>query len=564
MNSESLLIDIPEELQEITSQITLGHLNAARRDADRLLATLPSDHYVRYLSGLIALAEGKSQLALKEFRQALHYAPSAAAIALSWNGIGRAMLAMREYTLAQRAFRCAMHEDPARALHAVDFAQVFADAGNIERAESVLKSAVRDYPQEVRPYVSLARVWTQYGRPWDALMLLRVACRLAPSYAPAHLCASTALVMLGEVDAAYNECNIALELDPTLSGYYQLASLGPVSNERIMMIKERVTGGAAPSVDARIDAGFALALVHAKRREYDMAFASLERANALKHSTITFSPTHVLRRVRQIQGYFDSKLLMRFMDGVESDLRPIFIVGMPRSGSTLIEQMLAMHPEVQACGELPYLPRIWRMVEREWQACDRPSRGEASNVVSSLSEAATGYAKLTESQRHGRCCFTDKLPGNYLFLGLIDLIFPRATIIHARRDPFDTCVSCYEHLFTSGLEFTYDLRDLGFAYRLYEEMMTYWHSVLRPKRILDVEYEAVVAEPEAQLRRILAHCGLAYDPTCLDFPSAKRVINTASACQVRRPIYKSSIGRWRNYRGHLSSLAQTLGRRLPC
>ncbi|MGH8402427.1 MAG: sulfotransferase family protein, partial [Gammaproteobacteria bacterium] len=237
--------------------------------------------------------------------------------------------------------------------------------------------------------------------------------------------------------------------------------------------------------------------------------------------------------------------------------------GMPRSGSTLVEQMLAGHPQVQAGGEMPHLPVICHAVGDTWGARGSASPGSDEQVIADLTAAVHQYAQLTEHLRRCRQRFTDKLLGNYLMLGMIELMFPQASIIHTHRNPFDTCLSCYERLFTSELNYTYDLTDLGRQYLLYEELMAHWHTALPVGRILDVEYEALVADPETGLRRILDHCGLPFDAACLKFHEVSRPVTTASAAQVRKPIYQSSAGRWRLYKNHLQPLAEALQRPLP-
>ena len=154
----------------------------------------------------------------------------------------------------------------------------------------------------------------------------------------------------------------------------------------------------------------------------------------------------------------------------------------------------------------------------------------------------------------------DKMPSNFLRIGLISLILPNARIIHCRRDPADTCLSCYKQLFGRGQSFSYDLQDIGRHYKLYLELMDHWRSVL-PGRVYDVDYESLVAEPEDQIRRLLDHCGMPWDPACLRFHADRSPVHTASASQVRRPIYKSSIARWRRYERHLEPLLEILDRR---
>lgn len=563
MSTPASTLEMPDSLRDIADRVQAGNVAGARQATDAFLQSSPDNYAALQLAGVIAIDENRYQDAIELFHRAVKLAPNKSNEGMSWNGAGQAMLGQQQYVRAEEAFRRALQADPACMTHSLDFAQTLADTGKLDLAEEVLRTAMRRDPRDPSPCARLASIWIKNGRQQDALVMLDMAKRIDPNYAPAYFNASVALAMLGKTEAAYAACNAALMLDPSLVGYYQLASLGPVSDEQCQMLKQRTAEDSPDTVNARIDAGFALAILHGQRQEFDTAFQYLAAANRLKRSTISFSRSDSIERIRRLQAFFTRDLLQRFEGKMHSGLKPIFIVGMPRSGSTLVEQMLAAHPQVQAGGELLHLPNICQAVGETWGNRGAASPGTDEEVIADLSRASDEYANRTTMVRRRRERFTDKLPGNYLMLGMIQLMFPEAAIIHTRRDPFDTCLSCYEHLFTARLDYTYDLQDLGAEYRLYEEIMAHWHKVLPPGRILDVDYDAVVGDPEAQVRRILAHCQLPYEAACLDFQSVRRPVTTASATQVRKPIYQSSIGRWRHYRDHLQPLAAALGRPLP-
>ncbi|MGH8278945.1 MAG: tetratricopeptide repeat-containing sulfotransferase family protein [Gammaproteobacteria bacterium] len=563
MDSAALPTSVPADVRAIAARVQAGIIAEARPAAERLLRERPTDCWVLYLTGIISLAEDRYPEAIRQFQEAARHAPERTGLALSWNGVGRSWLALGQYQRAAEAFRTALRIEPERIAHALDFAQALEGTGKLQLAEELLRDGMRGHPGDPAPATALAGIYTQHGRQAEALALLDTVLRKSPGYAPAHFNASTALVMLGRVEAAYEACRKALELDPALAHFYQLANLGPLDAGQIAMLRERAAENSGASVEMRVDAGFTLAAMHAQRGEYDAAFAQLERANRLKHATLSFDIERLVGSARVLRAFFTPALFARFAGKIHSDLKPIFIVGMPRSGSTLIEQMLAAHPEVGAGGELLYLPEVCRAAGDAWltrPAGDPPSDGE---VVADLTRASAEYARRSEPLWRAHARFTDKLLGNYQLLGMIELMFPQAAIIHVRRDPFDTCLSCYEHLFSSRMDFVYDLGDLGSQYRLYEELMAHWRAVLPAGRILDVDYESVVTQPEAQVRRVLEHCGLPFDAACLDFQAVHRPVTTASVVQVTRPLYRTSIGRWRHYRAHLEPLAEALGRRLP-
>jgi hypothetical protein len=241
---------------------------------------------------------------------------------------------------------------------------------------------------------------------------------------------------------------------------------------------------------------------------------------------------------------------------------PLFILGMPRSGTTLVEQILASHSEVFGAGEL-------RTFERSVGGLDGPDGAPASfpEGVASLSAEqfrrlgaiyVEGVAPMASAQR-----ITDKMPLNFLFIGLIHLALPNARIIHTRRDPVDTCLSCFSTLFTGEHRVAYELGELGRYYRAYERLMAHWRGVLPMGVMLEVTYEDLVADFDREARRIVAHCGLEWEDACFDFHLTRRPVRTASAAQVRQPIYKSSVGRWRPYKHLLRPLLEALAVDLP-
>jgi hypothetical protein len=244
--------------------------------------------------------------------------------------------------------------------------------------------------------------------------------------------------------------------------------------------------------------------------------------------------------------------------GLDSD-RPIFILGMPRSGTTLTEQILASHPAVFAGGELSLIPEALNNYRYDQGIVMNEGVAVQLPVTTSLHERANYYLQklgcLPGIGNQARV--TDKLPGNFYMMGQISSMFPNARIIHCRRDPIDNCISCYTTLFSNGHEWTFDLKLLARAYRRYWEMMAHWRKVL-PGRFLEVRYEEVVADTEGSAHRLLDWCGLDWDPKVLQFYETQRSVKTASVTQVRQPIYNSSVGRWKKWAPHIQPLLAEL------
>ena len=285
--------------------------------------------------------------------------------------------------------------------------------------------------------------------------------------------------------------------------------------------------------------------------QHDEAFLAWTRANELRAGS--FDPEAHEQYIDRLIASFSAEALPKLARARTGDRRPVFIVGMPRSGTSLVEQILACHPEVHAAGELTWIPSIVAQLEQRdhWPDLHRlPTELIDSAARSYLDELG---ARAGSSQR-----FTDKLPHNALHLGLIALLFPEAHVIHCRRDPVDTCVSCFAQNFYGPYAYTTRLSWLASFYRDYHRLTAHWHRVL-PLAIHQVHYEELVAEPASQTRALVDFLGLAWDPACLSPHERRGVMDSASYAQVRRPIYRSSVERWRRYERHLGPLLEGLG-----
>jgi hypothetical protein len=239
------------------------------------------------------------------------------------------------------------------------------------------------------------------------------------------------------------------------------------------------------------------------------------------------------------------------------DPAPIFIVGLPRSGSTLIEQILASHSLVEGTAELPDVSRAIGSLAKQFPGVNYPEAARRLDAAG-WERLGQSYLERTERHRHGLPFFTDKMPNNFAAIGLIHQMLPNAKIIDARRHPLDSCFGTYKQHFARGQTFSYDLMEIGEFYVEYRRMMRHWQDVL-PGRVLEVRYEDVVADQLAQTQRLLDYCGLPFEDGCLRFYETRRAVRTASSEQVRQPIYSSSVNHWRHYREHLGLLIEVLG-----
>jgi hypothetical protein len=312
---------------------------------------------------------------------------------------------------------------------------------------------------------------------------------------------------------------------------------------------------ATASLD-RMYMGFGLGSVYDGAGNHDRAFAYYAEGNRLKRATLKFDINAEKTVLSRIADVFSPAYLRTAKTSPNADATPIFIVGMMRSGTTLMEQILASHPQVAGADELAWIPEIASGLRKDGKIYP-----ESMPLLSEdeLARAGARYLSLLRKRFGTEPRFiTDKLPGNFLAIGLISRILPGARIIHMRRNAYDTCLSIYFNLFATLHHYAYDLGELGEFYRAYRDLMAHWDAVL-PGRIYHQSYEGLVADPEGEVRKLLAFCDLPFDERCLAFHQTERRVRTASSQQVREKMHNRSIERWRHYEQHLGMLKARLG-----
>jgi tetratricopeptide (TPR) repeat protein len=449
--------------------------------------------------------------------------------------------------------------------------------GDLPSARERLKSVIAIDPRHYAAYHNLGAVCQNLNEWQEAAEAYESAHRLDPAAAETHFALARTFAVLGRLQDA-SDCYRALCTcpDPSVSlrALIRLASLDPAAiDDRALSELKRGAGnpdapGVAPATAAataavaasRIEAWFALAQVLERRGADSEAFAALTTGNRLKHASLTAAaggpaatcPDIVEREhegaAQFVIDRFDATFLSRASNRASASRAPIFVVGMPRCGSSLIEQILSSHSLVQSLGESAVLSAV---LDRGFANAERSGdwRPLADDYLESM-------------QRRGwkdSAHFVDKTLENHLRIGAIELMFPNALILDSVRNPVDTCLSCYRQLFTQGNETLYDLRQIGRAYVRYRRVMEHWDRVL-PGRVIRVEHEKLVADPEREINHLVTQiCKLQWEPACLRFHEAAGAVRTASAAQVRQPIFQTSIGRWSRFAKELEPLLQALG-----
>jgi predicted Zn-dependent protease len=461
---------------------------------------------------------------------------------------------------AERLLRHAARQTEHAPLVCRGMGQMLLEAGRLAEAEAAVLRALLVEPDSPRCWIILATINGRMQRPEAALASYREAERISPDEPLVHLSIGHVLKTLGrraECERVYHEC---IARDAVAGEAY--VSLAELKNYEftpgeIGAMEGLLAGGTGGESNA-VRLHFALGRAHEQRGSTSSAFAHYAAGNRLRGRESPFDFASFELQSRRVIAYLGQAFFTAAAGGGLADQAPIFIVGLPRSGSTLVEQILASHPAVDGTMELPNIPAYVRELEQLNVRGDAYPHSLAVAPPAVLKALGRRYLRETAPLRSGRLRFTDKLPNNFLHVGLIHAILPQATIIDVRRHPLDACFSCFKQYFAAGQSFTYDLEGLGRYYRCYLDVMDHWDGML-PGRVLHVSYEDLVRAPDEQVRRLLAHCGLEFDARCLEFHRTQRPVRTASSEQVRQPLYTSGVGYWRRFERELQPLRTSLG-----
>ena len=469
------------------------------------------------------------------------------------------------------------------------------DKENLSDAEALLRRATQIAPDYTTAWLMLGSLLHDKGRHVDSIECYVQATKLEPqnanawgalgnayayaSYLEKSIEAYTKSIMLnpdapnmqmgyahvlktvGDQAGALQAYRAAVLAKPDFGEvYWSMANLKVFhfEDEEVAAMEEQVKRDDL-SVSADVHFRFALGKAYEDKQDYDTAWSYYDSGNKRQRMQVAHDALEMEIRQSDIIEVFSREFLEeQGGNGFEAP-DPIFIVGLPRSGSTLVEQILASHSQVEGTSELPDLGRIAASTGRY-----RPDKMQYPRSVKDLRPKdwrAYGRQYIEETQRYrtmGKPFFTDKLPNNFAHVGFLHLVLPNAKVINTRRHPLDTCLGAYKQLFGKGQNFTYDMMDLADYYKQYYNTMQHWHTVL-PGKVLDVHYEETVTDLESQVRRILEHCGLPFEDACVRFHETDRAVKTASSEQVRQPIYREALGKWRRYEKHLDLWKEELG-----
>ena len=537
----------------------LGRLEEARRHYQAALKLKPS--YSEAHSNLANLLRelGESEAAMAAARRAIECNPRNSDAYINAAGVAMAQGSPSE---ALRWLDNLASFAPDLPGGLIARARALKDSERVNEALEAARRAVAGAPESGEAREVLAQLLGVMGQSEEALEAFDQAAALpAPQPIDALLGKASLLMELGRFPEASATLDKALAVYPRgVKTWVNRADLKTFSADdpELAQMEALLAAGGAPGHDDRMMLHFALGKAWMDAGDGERAFAHLAEGNRLKRATFTYDAAATDRWIASIIEQFTPDLAVRLAgQGDPSDL-PVFVVGMPRSGTTLVEQILASHPQVHGAGELKTMQA---MVDRISGPDLRPlgfPQLLATLLPHDLAPLGRTYVEQVAPLAPQQQRIVDKMPANFLYVGLIHLMLPNARIIHCRRDPVDTCLSCYSKLFQGEQKFSYDLQELGQFYRGYESLMAHWRGLLPAERLIEVRYEDVVNDIEDEARRLIGFLGLDWDEACLEFHQNRRQVRTASLHQVRQPLYRSGIGRWKAYAGQLSPLLEAL------
>ena len=547
---------VDSESAEISCDLGVA-LEAAGRHAEaitcyeRALALKPDYVDAAFNLGNALRATGRHREAVARFEQALSLRPE---FAEAHNNLGNSLHALHRYEEAIACFERALAVRPRWAQAHCNLGVSLRAAGRQNEAGLHYREALRIDPSNAVAHSNLGELLRELGRPEEAADHCRSAIALRPDFAEAHNNLANALQELGRVDEARGAYLKSLEINPR--GIDALLNLSDIKTFEVGDTHLETLQSLASDLDAlteeeQMKLHFSLGKAYADLGNYGASFRHLLQGNALKRRSVDYDEAATAAFFERIRTVFTPELIARSKGHGDPSRLPIFVLGMPRSGTTLVEQILASHRKVHGAGEIEDLSKVVRTDGSYPDDMEAIGPERLRELGARYVERLRAYAPTAER-------IVNKMPDNFFHVGLIHLALPNARIIHTRRNPIDTCVSCFTKLFTGSLPYTYELGELGRYYRRYDELMAHWRLVLPADAMLEVPYEALVEDFEPWARRIVDYCGLEWDGACLAFHETKRPVRTASASQVRRPIFKSSIGRWLAYKDLLEPLIKEL------
>ena len=507
--------------------------------------------------GLVLIEEERHAEAIAPLTSAVKQDPG---YSDAWCNLGCAYTVLENYDKGLQAYQKAIEVRPDYLEAHLGLSRIFMDLDNPQQAEALVKKALEIDPEKAEAYCMLGGIYNELAMLDRAEECYQKALELDPEQVGAWLGRGHMHMESGDFDIAEACFNKAMELDEedTLAIRFAFTQLRKVDqdNEHFRVLREldqvdKLRGNEA------INYYYAMGKCLDDTGEHEQAFEYYMKGARLKRDTIGYDPNANTQLLETIKAIFNTGWVKQLEGHGNPSEVPIFVLGMPRSGTTLTEQIIASHPQVYGAGELRDLKDIAASLQSpSGNVYPANLRGLNPQGLHLLGDA---YLKRMLERAPESPRITDKMPGNFQLVGLIHLILPNARIVHVQRHPLDTCISGFTRLFRNNQNQSYDLKEQGMFYRDYYHLMQHWREVLPAGSIYEVQYEELVRDNENQARKLIDYCGLSWDDACLESHKTKRTVKTASITQVRQPIYTSSLERWRRYERFLGPLLEGLG-----
>ena len=460
------------------------------------------------------------------------------------------------HDIAEAMFTKALRLDPTYSLVWANLAQVYSVTGQLDKAKKSFKNILNMEPRNGLIWAEYGTVLTKLANYEESKNAYLNALNFKSDSPRVHLSLGHVYKTMGEIENSIDSYKNSI-IQNKLSGeaYWSLANLKTYSfSENEIKVMEETLKEDMSDIE-RSQIHFALGKAYEVKKDFDNSFNNYFKGNEVKKGLIKYSSDDTTDNTKRILDFFNLETIRNLSKSSTVDQDPIFILGMPRSGSTLVDQIISSHSKVDGTQELPNIIKIASELNSNNQNTYPEILKELDE--SKLSEMGNNYLSETIWARKNAPFFIDKMPNNFIHIGLIKTILPNAKIIDTRRDPMDTCFSCYKQFFARGQLFTYSLEDLGNYYTDYIKAMNHWHNVYG-KDIFTVHYDNVINKTEETIRELIDYCNLPFEKDCLEFYKSSRPVKTPSAEQVRQPIYKSGLNYWKNYEKHLVPLKKII------
>ena len=534
----------------IDQHVREGRLLKARKLCAQALSARPDSADLNYAMGVIHQAQNNFDQAISSYQTAVSIEPKKVG---GWVNIAICCRARRDYTAALKALDKAVEADPSSFHAYFNRGLVHCDRKDMPPALADLEKAAELGPDVPDVHFQLGFLRELAKQHDKAISSYGKYLKIDRNNPMVHTNLGACLQMVGDFTLGAEHLHTAIGLQPDNGrAHYLLACSDQAQTDPQTMsaIEQQLRRPDLPLAQ-RVYMHFAAARLCDRTGDYEQAFANYKAGNDLRGASYHFDRVAIGQLPDLLASAFPKDIFTRHKDVGDPTERPIFVVGMPRSGTTLVEQVIAAHPDAYGAGELSNLTAIGATPDVTYPNNVDDLTAEDISRMAGLYLA--DYPAASADARK----VVDKTPGNALALGMIALMFPNARIIHCSRDPMDTCWSCYSQNFVSDIPYSCDFGNLAAFHGAHDRAMAHWRNVL-PEPVLEVRYEQMIADPENAFRRIIEFCGLDWDARCLAFHEHDRAINTTSLWQVRKPLFTSSIGKWKKFETQLAPLKAAL------